>query len=83
MTDKVKNACAPVIGELGYELADVTYAQEYGVWELTLFIKTKSGAPVTHKDCERVSVAVDEIIERLDITQDHYHLSVASMGIKD
>ena len=82
MVDKVKPACTPIIESLGYTLVNVTFAQEYGIWELTLFIKAKSGAPITHKDCELVSHAVDEIVERLDITDEPYHLSVSSVGIK-
>jgi len=82
MTEKVKKACEPAVQQLGYELVNVTFAQECGIWELTLFIKAKSGEPITHKDCERVSVAVDDIIEGLDITQEHYHLSVSSVGVE-
>ena len=83
MIDKVKKACAPIVEGLGYELANVTYAQEYGIWELTLFIKTKSGEPITHKDCERVTHAVDDLLEELDPTNGQsYSLSVSSVGIK-
>lgn len=82
MIEKVKKACAPVTEGLGYELADVTYAQEYGVWELTLYIKAKSGDPITHKDCEKVSLAVDDLLEELDPTcGQSYSLSVSSIGI--
>ena len=82
MTEKVKAACAPVVDELGYELANVTYAQEHGIWELTLYIRHKSGEPITHKDCERVSLAVDDLLEELDPTNgESYSLSVSSVGI--
>ena len=82
MVDKVKIACKPIAEKLGYELANVTFAQEDGIWELTLFIKSKSGQPITHEDCKKVSLAVDETIERLDITDQPYHLSISSMGTK-
>ena len=80
MVDKVKIACTPIVDKLGYELAKTTFEQEHGIWELTLFIKSKSGKPITHEDCKRVSLAVDETIERLDITDEPYHLSVSSLG---
>jgi len=79
MTEKVKPTCAPIIESLGYKLENVTFEQNLGIWELTLYISGKS--PITHKDCERVSHAVDEAIERLDITDEPYHLSVSSVGV--
>ena len=81
MVDRVKKACAPIACELGYELASVTYEKEHGVWELTLFIKSKTGEPITHEDCKKVSLAVDETIERLDLTDEPYHLSISSIGV--
>jgi len=80
--ERAKKACKPIVENIGYDLADVTFAQEHGVWELTLFIKAKSGEPITHKDCERVSLAVDETVERLDLTDEPYHLSVSSIGVQ-
>jgi len=79
MTEKVKPACTPIIEQLGYKLVNVTFAQEHGIWELTLYISGKN--PITHEDCKKVSLAVDETIERLDITDEPYHLSVSSVGI--
>ena len=79
----VKQPCADVIDPLGYDLVEVTYAQEFGIWELTLCIKRKDGTPITHTDCEKVTHAVDEILEALDPTKgENYNLSVASVGIK-
>jgi len=83
MTEKVKIACTPIVENLGYELAKVTFEQEHGIWELTLFIKSKSGKPITHKDCERVTHAVDDLLEELDPTNGQsYSFSVSSIGIK-
>jgi ribosome maturation factor RimP len=81
MTEKVKNACEPIVKGLGYNLEKVTYEQEFGVWELTLYISGDN--PITHKDCEVVTHAVDDIIEQLDPTDGQsYSLSVSSIGIK-
>lgn len=83
VTESVKKACVGVVDGLGLDLVDVTYAQEFGIWELTLFIKNKSGEPITHKVCERVTRAVDDILDDLDPTNGQsYSLSVASLGIK-
>ena len=78
----VKEPCGKIIDGLGYDLVDVTFAQEFGVWELTFYIKSKSGAPITHKDCERVTKAIDDLVEELNPTDDEpYSLSVASVGV--
>ena len=83
MVDKVKVACTPIVENLGYDLEKVTYVQEYGAWELTLFIKSKSGESITHKDCEQVTHAVDDLLEELDPTNGQsYSLSVSSIGVQ-
>ena len=83
VAELVKQPCAETVAGRGYELVNVTYEKEYGVWELTLFIKNRSGAPITHRDCERVSSAVDGLLETLDPTNgESYNLSVASVGIE-
>ena len=77
MLDSVKKAVIEPINALGYDLVNVTFEQN----ELTLYIK--GAKPITHKDCERVSKAVDDIIEELDPTKGQsYSLSVSSVGIK-
>ena len=79
----VKQPCAEVIDKIGYDLVDVTYEKEFGIWELTLCIKRKDGTPITHVDCEAVTHAVDDTLETLDPTRgENYNLSVASVGIK-
>ena len=78
----VKQPCAEIVDKLGYDLMNVTYEKEFGVWELTLYIKNKNETPITHKDCEAVTHAVDDLLETLDPTKgENYNLSVASVGI--
>jgi len=51
--------------------------------ELCVYIEAKSGAPISHKDCEKVSVAIDSTVEELDPSQGKsYNLSVSSLGIE-
>jgi len=82
--EKVYATCKPVVEDLGYELAKVGFEDEHGVLDIVLYIKAKSGEQITHKDCERVSHAVDEIIENLNPTEGDtpYHISVSSLGIE-
>ena len=83
ITESVTQCCSGVIDELGYDLTNVTYEREFGTWELTLYIKSKSGAAITHSDCEKVTHAVDDLLEKLDPTNGaSYNLSVSSEGIK-
>jgi len=83
MIEKVKAACRSTIELLGYDLVNVTYEEEFGTMELCIYIRAKSGEPISHKDCEKVSVAVDGIIEELDPSNGQsYNLSVSSLGIE-
>lgn len=82
--EKVHAVCKPVVEPLGYDLVKVAFEYDLGVLDIVLYIKAKSGEPITHKDCERVSHAVDEIIENLEPTEGDtpYHISVSSLGIE-
>jgi len=82
--EKVHGACNKIVESLGYELVKVQFEKEFGTLDIVLYIKAKSGDPITHKDCERVSHAVDEIIEDLNPTEGDtpYSISVSSLGIE-
>ena len=81
--DIVTKHCTQPIDQIGYELVRATYEQDFGVWELTLYIKNKNGNPITHKDCKAVTLAVDDLLETLDPTKGQpYNLSVSSVGIE-
>lgn len=84
MMEKVHAVCKPVVESLGYDLVNVAFEHEFGTLDIVLYIKVKSGESITHKDCERVSHAVDEIIENLNPTEGDtpYSISVSSLGIE-
>ncbi len=67
------------IREMGFELDDVEFAKEFGNWTLTLFIDRSEG--VTIEDCEKVSKAVDPILDEADPISQPYYLSVSSLGL--
>ena len=81
-TEKVHAACNSAVEQLGYDLVKVQFETEFGTLDIVLYIKAKNGEPITHKDCEKVSLAVDEIIENLDPTEGDtpYSISVSSLG---
>ncbi len=67
------------VEELGFSLCDVEFKKEYGDWVLTLFIDKEGG--VTIDDCERVSRAVEPVLDEADPIEQQYYLSVSSLGL--
>ena len=76
---KVEQLLRQPVAELGYELCDVEFAKEYGDWVLTLYIDKEGG--VSLDDCERVSRAVDPLLDEADPIDQAYMLSVSSLGL--
>ena len=67
------------VTELGYRLYDVDFAKEPEGYVLTLYID--SDDPITLDDCEKVSRAVDPILDEKDPIVQAYYLSVSSVGL--
>ena len=61
-TEIVDSLVRGKIAEMGYELDEVEYVKEYGSMVLTLYIDSENG--VTIDDCEKVSRAIDPILEK-------------------
>jgi len=78
-TDRVAEITESLVTELGFALCDVEFAKEYGNWVLTLFIDKEGG--VTVDDCERVSRAVEPLLDEADPIEQSYYLSVSSLGL--
>ena len=76
---KVEQLLKQPVAELGYELCDVEFIKEYGDWVLTLYIDKEGG--VTIDDCERVSRAVDPLLDEADPIEQSYYLEVGSPGL--
>ncbi len=67
------------VEQLGFELCDVEFKKEYGDWVLTLFIDKEGGVNID--DCERVSRAVEPVLDENDPIEQQYTLSVSSLGL--
>lgn len=76
---KVEQLLKQPVAELGFELCDVEFLKEYGDWVLTLFIDKEGGVNID--DCERVSRAVDPLLDEADPIEQAYMLSVSSLGL--
>jgi len=76
---KVEQLLKRPVEELGFELCDVEFIKEYGDWVLTLYIDKEGGVNID--DCERVSRAVDPLLDEADPVEQAYMLSVSSLGL--
>ena len=76
---RVEELVKGAVEALGFELCDVEFQKEYGSWVLTLYIDRPEG--VTIDDCERVSKAVDPVLDETDPIEQAYVLSVSSLGL--
>lgn len=54
ITERAAALIEPKIRELGFDLWDVEFNKEYGVWELLITIDR--GEPVTLDDCEKATL---------------------------
>lgn len=78
-TELVESLVRSTIAGLGFELDEVEYVKEYGNMVLTLYIDAPGG--VSLDDCERVSRAVEPILDEKDPIAEQYYLSVSSIGL--
>ena len=80
IAEKVREIITPTADELGYYLWDVEYVKEGADWVLRVTIDTDEG--ITIDDCERMTRAIDPILDDADPIPDSYLLEVSSPGIE-
>lgn len=78
--ETVREAIAPTIAELGYEIWDVTYQKIGADYHLEITIDSESGINI--EDCEKVHRAIDPILDECDPIEGFYYLDVSSPGIE-
>lgn len=74
--EKVENIILEPIKELGYELYDVEYVKEAKDYFLRVYIQSEKGIDLN--DCEKVSNAITEILDKEDPIKEQYFLEVSS-----
>lgn len=79
ITEKVAALVAPEIEKLGYALYDVEFNKEYGNWELLLTVEGKEA--ITLDDCEKISRAIEPVLDEADPIEQPYYLTVSSIGL--
>jgi ribosome maturation factor RimP len=76
---KAEELIMPIITENGFELVDVEYVKEASTWYLRVYIDKEGG--ITIDDCELVSRAFSEQLDKEDFIEDSYIMEVSSPGL--
>ncbi len=69
----------PIVESNGFELVDVEYVKEGSNWYLRAYIDKPGG--ITIDDCEVVSRALSDLMDKEDFIDDSYILEVSSPGL--
>ena len=69
----------PLMEEHGFELVDVEFVKEAGVWYLRAYIDKEGGIAVD--DCEVISRKVSDWLDEEDFIDESYILEVSSPGL--
>ena len=80
VTEIVAEFSRPVVEQFGCELWDVEYVREGSDYFLRLYIDKEGGVDIT--DCEKISRAVDPILDEKDPIAESYHFEVCSAGLE-
>lgn len=76
---KTEQLIQPLIDANNFELVDVEYVKEGSDWYLRVYIDKEGG--ITVNDCELISRAFNEILDREDYIDDQYIFEVSSPGL--
>ena len=78
--EKVESLTSKIIKDLDYELYDVEYVKEGKDYFLRIYIDSEKGIDLN--DCEKVSNAITEVLDKEDPIKDQYFLEVSSTGVE-
>lgn len=76
---KTEALLEPLLKAHNFELYDVEYVKEGGNWFLRAYIDKENG--ITVDDCEIVSRALSDLLDKHDFIPDSYVLEVSSPGL--
>ena len=80
IAERVEALITPAVTELGYRIWDVEYVKEGAEWYLRITLDHDDGIDID--DCEKVSRAINPIIDEADPIETAYRLEVSSPGIE-
>ena len=78
IVETVTALAKPVVENLGLELWDVEFVNEAGRRYLRLYIDSPDGVSID--DCEKVSRAIDPVLDEADPIDESYTFEVSSAG---
>ncbi|NCB74249.1 MAG: ribosome maturation factor RimP [Clostridia bacterium] len=76
----VTELARPIVEQMGCELWDLEYVSEGGQWYLRVYIDKDGGISID--DCEKVSRALDPVLDEKDLIQTSYIFEVSSAGLE-
>ena len=76
---KTEQLIQPLIDANNFELVDVKFVKEGSDWNLRVYIDKDGG--ITVDDCELISRAFNEILDREDYISEQYIFEVSSPGL--
>jgi len=78
--DIVTEMVSPITEKNNFELVDVEFLKEGANWYLRVYIDKEGGISID--DCQLVSEALGQELDRVDPIPQHYFLEVSSPGIE-
>lgn len=76
---RTEELIAPILERMGFELVDVEFVREGGIWYLRAYIDKEGG--ITVNDCEAVAREMNVILDREDYVEESYTFEVSSPGL--
>ena len=76
----VRDLVTPIADELGYMIWDVEYVKEGADMILRITIDKDEGIDI--EDCEKMSRAIDPVIDEADPIETSYRMEVSSPGVE-
>ena len=80
IVSEVSSLIAPVAESLGYTVWDVEFEKIGAEYHLSITIDSEDGIGI--EDCEKMSRAIDPVLDEADPISEEYHLDVSSPGIE-
>ena len=80
LTERIEEIINPTVEGLGYLIWNVDFVKEGSTYVLRVTIDTPNGCDLD--DCEKVSKAIDPILDEYDPIEQSYVLEVSSPGIE-
>ena len=76
---KTEELLTPIVEQYGVSIYDVEYVKEGSDWYLRAYIDKPEGVNI--QDCENVSRALSDALDREDFIEEAYILEVSSPGL--